>query len=245
MKKPRIWTEEELNFFREIYASTSNSEIAQLIGMSVSSVKKKAAELHLSKKTAYKLTEAAKKIILEKYPTHSYLSIAEELNISRRTVCRFINEQKERGLKPRDRETDIRIMSDYRTRQYKSERGRALFGIEQNTQYKVFPNRNKYWIRQKLRQYGYLVDRNSVEVIVTPYTDRHPRFEAGARKNGFHFDERLSEEQFIILSINYPDIMKKTFEDEMTMLTDEQSYPMSLVSANGPAEEQIAAEYGL
>lgn len=244
MKKPKIWSEDALAFFKEIYASTSNAELSVLLGISVSSIKKKAAEMHLSKKTAYKLTEEIQKAILEKYNTHSYQSIAKELSISRRTVCRFIKEQKTKGLRPRDREVDIKIMSAYRIRQYKSERARALFGIEQNTQYKIFPNKKKYWIRQKLHKYNYLVNRNGVDVIITPYTDRHAKFEASARKNGFHFTEMLSEEQFIILSINYPNIMKTTTEEDM-MPADEQSFPMSIVSANGPAEEQIAAEYKL
>lgn len=242
-KRQRIWTEETLTFFKEVYASTSNSKLAVLLDMSVSSIKKKAAELHLSKKAGYKLTEEVKKAILEKYHTHSYQSIAEELHISRRTVLRFINEQKKNGLKPRGREIDIQIMSAYRTMQYKSERAHALFGIEQNTQYKVFPNKNKYWIRQKLRKYNYIVERNGVDVVITPYTDRHHKIEAKAKKNGFSFHERLSEEQYIIFSINYPDIMETTIEDEM--LTDGQSYPMSLASENGSAEEQIASEYGL
>lgn len=32
-------------------------------------------------------------------------------------------------------------MSEYRIKQYKSERSRASFGIEQKTRYKMFPNK--------------------------------------------------------------------------------------------------------
>jgi biotin operon repressor len=57
MKTVKIWTEETLAFFKEIYASTSNAELAALLGISVSSIKKKASELKLIKTAGYKLTE--------------------------------------------------------------------------------------------------------------------------------------------------------------------------------------------
>jgi biotin operon repressor len=244
MKTAKIWTEETLAFFKEIYASTSNAELAALLGISVSSIKKKASELKLIKTAGYKLTEDVKKTILEKYYTQSYESIAKDLHISKRTVLRFIGEQKKKGLKPRDRETDKKIMSEYRIKQYKSERSRASFGIEQKTRYKMFPNKKKYWIRQRLLGYGYLLQRNGMIVIITPYTKRHQKLEASAKKNGFGFIEKTSNQEFTILSINYPDIMNTTNEKEETH-EDELSYPMSYASDNGPAEDQIAAEYGM
>lgn len=109
MKTAKIWTKETLAFFKEIYASTSNAELAALLGISVSSIKKKASELKLIKTAGYKLTEDVKKTILEKYYTQSYESIAKDLHISKRTVLRFIGEQKKKGLKPRDRETDKKL----------------------------------------------------------------------------------------------------------------------------------------
>ena len=140
-RRPRIWTEETLVFLTENYASTSNDELSKLMGISVSSLKKKAHELNLSKHSSYKLTEKVKKTILSMYKTNSYQSIADKLYISRRTVARFIKEQKEKGLQPRGRDVELKIMSEYRTNQYKIERARATFGLPQKTRYKIFPNK--------------------------------------------------------------------------------------------------------
>ena len=238
-RRPRIWTEETLVFLTENYASTSNDELSKLMGISVSSLKKKAHELNLSKHSSYKLTEKVKKIILSMYKTNSYQSIADKLYISRRTVARFIKEQKEKGLQPRGRDVELKIMSEYRTNQYKIERARATFGLPQKTRYKIFPNKNKYWIRQSLRKYGYQVGRNSLEVYVLPSTDIHRRLEAKAKKCGFHFNDGLKPENIIILSINNKEIM----EDRENMMLIEDVDPMSCLSGNGPAEEQIAEEY--
>lgn len=240
-----IWTDEALAFLNENYASTSNAELASLLGISPSSLKKKARELELGKKSSYKLTDKVKKAILSMYHTNSYQSIADKLFISRRTVARFIKDQKEKGLQPRNKEEDLKIMSDYRINQYKSERARATFGFPQKTGYKLFPNKNKYWIRQSLRKYGYLVGRNSLEVFITPLTKTHRKLEQRAKKCGFEFfDGDDFEDDIIILPISYREFMNREKNKEIRMFM-EDVYPMDFVSPNGPAEEQIAAEFGL
>jgi len=242
-KKPLIWTDEILIFLTDNYTSTSNAELAGLLGVSVSALKNKARELNVSKKTSYKLTDQVKKAILSMYRNNSYQSIADKLGISRGTVCRFIKQQKDKGLlQPRTKEDDIKIMSDIRVNQYKSERARATFGFPQKTKYKIFPNKNKYWIRQSLRKYGYVVGFNGLEVFITPYTKIHRKLELKAKKCGFKFFNGDWDKDDIIILPIYHDSMNKENETKMFM---EKVYPMDYYAANGPAEEQIAAEFGL
>lgn len=213
-KTTTIWNEEKEQFLKENYAFKTNGNLAKYLGISVPSVKKKAYELGLKKVCAKrKIHSALEANVLKMSELNSYRSIADKLDISLSSVKSIINKATSKGYKKRSKEATKKIMSEARIRLIKKERARAIFGLNPKTNLKVFPNKQKYRMRDRLKRCRYDVERNDINVYIDDETRRHDNIENEAQKLGFNIIAPIKE-----------------------------YYPIDFVFENGEAENQIAEE---
>ena len=213
-KTTTIWNEEKEQFLKENYAFKTNANLAKHLGISVPSVKKKAYELGLKKVCAKrKIHSALEANVLKMSELNSYRSIADKLDISLSSVKSIINKATSKGYKKRSKEATKKIMSEARIRLIKKERARAIFGLNPKTNLKVFPNKQKYRMRDRLKRCRYDVERNDINVYIDDETRRHDNIENEAQKLGFNIITPIKE-----------------------------YYPIDFVFENGEAENQIAEE---
>lgn len=213
-KTTTIWNEEKVQFLKENYAFKTNGNLAKHLGFSVPSVKKKAYELGLKKVCAKrKIHSALEANVLKMSELNSYRSIADKLDISLSSVKSIINKATSKGYKKRSKEATKKIMSEARIRLIKKERARAVFGLNPKTNLKVFPNKQKYRMRDRLKRCRYDVERNDINVYIDDETRRHDNIENEAQKLGFNIITPIKE-----------------------------YYPIDFVFENGEAENQIAEE---
>ena len=78
---------------------------------------------------------------------------------------------------------------------------------------KVYPNKQKYHMRDRLKRCRYIVERNGIDVFIDEETRRHNTIEDDARRLGFNIQKTVIA-----------------------------FYPIDFVFENGSAEEQIAEE---
>ena len=213
-KTTTIWNEEKEQFLKENYAFKTNGNLAKHLGISVPSVKKKAYELGLKKVCAKrKIHSVLEANVLKMSELNSYRSIADKLDISLSSVKSIINKATSKGYKKRSKEAIKKIMSEARIRLIKKERARAIFGLNPKTNLKVFPNKQKYRMRDRLKRCRYDVERNGINVYIDDETRRHDNIENEAQKLGFNIITPIKE-----------------------------YYPIDFVFENGEAENQIAEE---
>lgn len=213
-KTTTIWNEEKEQFLKENYAFKTNGNLARHLGISVPSVKKKAYELGLKKVCAKrKIHSALEANVLKMSELNSYRSIADKLDISLSSVKSIINKATSKGYTKRSKEATKKIMSEARIRLIKKERARAVFGLNPKTNLKVFPNKQKYRMRDRLKRCRYDVERNDINVYIDDETRRHDNIENEAQKLGFNIITPIKE-----------------------------YYPIDFVFENGEAENQIAEE---
>lgn len=209
-----IWNDDKINFLVKHYANISNRKLADTLGVSVPSIKNKSRELGLTKTCAKrKIFPSIEANILRMSENSSYRSVADKLNVSVASVHTTVNEATANGHQKRPKEETLKIMSETRVRLIKKERARAIFGLEQKTKLKLFPNKQKYKVRERLKRSRYEVERNGTDVYIDDETRRHAKVETEAQKLGFQ-------------------IIKPTIE----------YFPIDFMSENGAAEEQIFAE---
>ena len=133
------------------------------------------------------------------------------LRISLSSVSNIINDSASKGYKKRSKQDTSKIMSETRKRIIKQERARAVFGLDQKTKIKVYPNKQKYHMRDRLKRCRYIVERNGIDVFIDEETRRHNTIEDDARRLGFNIQKTVIA-----------------------------FYPIDFVFENGLAEEQIA-----
>ena len=209
-----IWNADKINFLVENYAHASNRKLADTLGVSIPSVKIKARELGLKKECAKrKIFPSLEANILRMSESSSYRTIADKLNISVSSVHSTINDAVTKGFQKRSREKTGKIMSETRVRLIKKERARAVFGLNQKTKIKLFPNKQKYHMRDRLKRCRYEVEHNGMDVYIDDETRRHANIETEAQKIGFNIQ---------LPYITY--------------------YPLDFVTENGDAEEDIFTE---
>lgn len=139
--------------------------------------------------------------------------MADKLNLSVSSVQIIINKAVAKGHQKRAKDVTSKLIAEARVNLIKKERARALFGLDQRTNLKLFPNKRKYRLRDRLKRCRYDVERNSTDVFIDDETRRHSKIEGEATKLGFHIVKPIVE-----------------------------YYPMDFVSENGTAEKQIFTE---
>lgn len=209
-----IWNEDKIKFLLNHYANTSNRKLAETLEISIQSVKNKAYELGLKKEyVKRKIFPSVEDNILRMSENNSYRSVADKLNISVSSVNIIVNQAATKGHQKRSKANTAKIMSETRIRLIKRERAKAIFGLSQETKIKLFPNKQKYRVRDRLKRCRYDVERNSIDVFIDDETRRHANIETEAQKLGFN-------------------ILKPVVE----------YYPLDFLTENGAAEEEIFNE---
>lgn len=209
-----IWNTDKINFLVENYAHMSNRKLAIAIGVSIPSVKLKARELGLKKQCAKrKIFPSLEADILRMSENYSYRDIANKLKISVSSVHCTINDAATKGFRKRSHEKTGKIMSEARIRLIKKERARVVFGLNQKTKIKLFPNKKKYKMRERMKRCRYEVEHNGMDVYIDDETRRHDNIETDAQRMGFNIHPPI---------ITY--------------------YPLDFVTENGEAENEIFIE---
>ena len=148
---------------REMYPHDTNTRIAATIGVGTRCVVAKATELGLEKERDIRRKEA-ERILMENYRTHSQTELSRLTGLSLRTVKRMAGRL---GLK-RDADDASRFISSKRKEIIHRERLRLRIGLAPITNVKVTGNRRRAILRNRLKQYGYVVMRGNDTVFFSP-----------------------------------------------------------------------------
>lgn len=136
-----------------------------------------------------KLTEQTRNLMREL----SNLEIANELRVSLSTIKRIIREN---GL-TRTREESESIRRRTRKELIKAERRRAIFGLDQKTEIKVFSNRERNNLKYCLRRKRYrFLKRGDNTAYYDDQTTRNTSYEERGRKLGLRFKQLETEPQY-------------------------------------------------
>jgi len=172
------WTEEMIDLLKELYPNETIENVAYLLGVGKTSVKKKAVELGLEKGIKREWLEKADEV-RKLNSTHSISEIARTLGISERTVSRiraYLNISKN---KAEDKAMRSRIRNEILQR----ERRRMIFGLDPITKIKIVSNKKKIELRHRLKKMGCRVSRGANTVY---YSE-----DIGLREYHFVAGERL------------------------------------------------------
>lgn len=178
-----VWTMEMLSILTEEYPITSNTVLADRLGMSISSVRRKARELELVKA---KVRNYKTMVLVESlFNSNSQRQIAEKAHVSLRTVKRIC---KKLNLK-RDWDEDRIMRSDGAKRVFRSENRRIIFGLEQRTNRCVGKSDERLKIYDELEKHGYIVIRGTRTVYYSSEMRRIVHVESYAEALGLRFEE--------------------------------------------------------
>lgn len=177
----RIFTEEEIQYLKENYATTKNRILQERLGIG---------------RTLLQMT--ARKFGLRKIPTFQsdFVKAAKKYNDGRaknRPSQKAIDNSRATLKRLRqDSEYHARWcerISEGQKKLYRAERRRVMFGLEQKTNKKVVKApKSKYELRYKLRKCGYIIARGSSVAYYNESTQRHAGKEESARKYGIKIE---------------------------------------------------------
>lgn len=176
------WSYNMLRTLREMYPHDTNTRIAATIGVGTRCVVAKAAELGLEKERDIRRKEA-ERILMENYGTHSQTELSRLTGLSLRTVKRMAGRL---GLK-RDADDASRFISSRRKEIIRRERLRLRIGLAPITNVKVTGNRRRAILRNRLKQYGYVVMRGNDTIFFSPDMARCSRHEDRGTSLGLTF----------------------------------------------------------
>lgn len=181
-----------LEWFCTNYAHTTNAEICQHLGISLTALHRYARE-HRVKKSSEFMAECQKRTTelarqankRNNWPPKGY-------RIPRSGECGFqkgVTNRMRLG-EERDRER-IRKATATRNATIRSERVRLHWGMEQRTKLKLNGTfRSKALVRYNLRKLGYVVARAGQEAIITSTTQRSEHYEKRCREVGIKLVEQ-------------------------------------------------------
>ena len=190
MARPRIiWTDEMLEMLVSDYPITFNQILAEKLGISVSSLKRKARQLELVKAGSGMMNYRTWETVERLFSTHSQKQIAEKAGVSERTVIRIC---KALNLK-RDSEEDSLMRSKGLKRVFQSDNRRILYGLEQKTDRCLGKSNDRLKVYDDLKKSGYIVIKGSRKVYFSPKMRRIVHLESYAKALGLRFEEWESE----------------------------------------------------
>lgn len=178
-----------VDVFVSEYPVTFNGVLAQKLGVSISTICRKASDLGLVKAGTGRINYKTRETVEQLFTTHSHRQIANAAGVSERTVrriCRSLN------LK-REREEDAVIRSENMKKIYQSENRRILFGLEQNTDRLLGRDRERQRICDELKKHGYIVIKGSRKVYYSSEMRRIVHLESYAEALGLRFEKWESE----------------------------------------------------
>lgn len=133
------------------------------------------------------VTDEMVETVREMIDEHSCAEIASKLNVSVRSVNNIL---KRHDIK-RSKDAESAMRSRIRKNLVKGERRRAIFGLEQHTNLKVFMNPERRRLKLYLKRMNYQIpSRGSMTVYYDDNTQRVDDLEERGRKVGLSFEKR-------------------------------------------------------
>lgn len=181
--KRTIWREEHDNVLKERFHTDYIHEIASHLCCAKSTVSRHARLLGLRKENRSGRNHDARVLVEMEYQNLSYGEMAERTGLCENTIYLIAREL---GLS-RTPEQKRAIKSRLRKELIRSERRRAVFGLEPRTNIKVGSDIRKIRLRGHLKRHGYIVDDDGTTFYYYAGLCRHPIREEHGRKLGFKF----------------------------------------------------------
>ena len=182
-KKRQVWTKVQDEELIRRHGEESLSDIARDMGYSYSAVLNHAHKLGFYHPVTGGYNARARRIIREKFHTHSYNELAKLTGVSNVTVWKIIDEL---GLKKTDEQYKT-MLSRIRKDIFIKERRRVNWGLEQKTKLKVYGNRKKSRLRSRLIRKGYLRGEDDFMMYYTEDTNRSVLCEEHGSAMGLRF----------------------------------------------------------
>lgn len=182
-KKIQKWNEEHDSILQERFQTDSLQDIADDLGFSRSTVQEHARQLGLRKEDPTRRNLDIREFIIMEYDNLTIKEMAKRTGFHKDTIGNIARSLGLRRTRPKWNEN----IRKARVETIKSERRRVVFGLEQRTRLKVVSNPQKHYLRQKMRQFGYIAAKGSNTVYYTDDTDRRPIRERNGERLGFKF----------------------------------------------------------
>lgn len=182
-KKIQKWNGEHDSILRERFQTDCLQDIADDLGFSRSTVQEHARQLGLRKEDPTRRNLDIREFIKMEYDNLSFGEMAKRTGFHVDTIGKIARSLGLRRTRPQWNEN----IRKARVATIQSERRRVIFGLEQRTKLKVVSNPQKHYLRQKMRQFGYIADIGSNTLYYTDVTDRRPIRERNGERLGFKF----------------------------------------------------------
>lgn len=184
-RKQIFWTAENTAFLISNFPCRRTTDIAMNLGVSISSVRRKAHELGLEKAQESEDDVRVKETIISLYGKYSYRSIALRAGISKSTVFRIVHQL---GLQMSPAERG-RLKGRQLQKAFHYEQFCRLSGLSYRMNRTLGFDKRKMNIKYRLAADGYLVNHYDDVVYYTSLMERHPVRERNAEKMGLVFLE--------------------------------------------------------
>lgn len=227
-RQRKAWTKEDDAILSERFHHDKLETIARDLRCSIWTVNYHARKLGLYKENRCNRNEEVRAMLLDDYSTLSYSEIAKKTGMRKNSVWKIAQEL---GLRHTYEQKCAKIRNGM-NKAYKKERRRILFGLDQETGWKIGCNKARNNLRCKLKKEGYIVDEYDINILY--YTDdiiRHPKRERNGEALGLRImplpDESAEETDSSSASLAASD--------------DEHAMPNESVEETEPSSASLAA----
>lgn len=170
--KKIIWTDDMVARLTELFPTNSNAGVAAILGIGTRQVAVKASVLGLEKERKIRHAEAVS-TVLENFERHSYRELSRMAGVSVRTVIRIAARH---GLRHAAAECNG-FISKRRREIIRREKLRLRLGLPPVSKVAVTSDRRRTYLRNRLKQSGYIVERGNDTVYFTPDIARNRKRE--------------------------------------------------------------------
>lgn len=190
------WTPEKDELLKQLFPHKHNIYIAELMGYSLSTIKKRAKALGLKKAHKTEWIETAESVALL-FEKHSFREIAKMLGISVHKAHYMASFM---GLK-RSKEEWASTISRKRNELIRRERFRMDYGFSRQSSIKITSNRRRSKLKNKLKSSGYIVERCNNVVYYSDDTIRLVQKEENGLRLGLKFFPVIQVESTTLTAI--------------------------------------------
>ncbi len=180
---PGRWNAEHDEILKERFHTDYIQDIADEIGFSRSTVHEHARKLGLRKADPRQRNKDIRAFVEMEFDNLTYKEMSKRTGLNEYTIFKIAREL---GL-TRTREKWNENIGKGCRETFQRERRRAIFGLNQETRWKIGCNRKKVRLRHKLREHGYIVAKGDNTVYYTDDLERHPIRERNGEKLGLRF----------------------------------------------------------
>lgn len=191
MARPKItWTDAMIEDLVCDYPVMSNEKLAKKLGVCERSVIRKAKEMRLTK--AFKGSDKFQvwAIVEKMFGKHPYRKIAQEAQVSEKTVMRICKKLKLQM----EKEEVAKHRSEGLRKTLRTEKSRIVFGLEQKTDRRIGQDKARTRVLRMLSQHGYITIKGSRTAYYSVYMRRADHIEAYAASIGINIEQWEADE---------------------------------------------------